>query len=329
MAFEVHTRMRSILLASFVGAFSLAGCSPSEKTFVRVASGPAGGYWYPLGAKQAEIFQREIPGVATSSAPGGGVGNIRDVANGEAEVGFTYTHSAHSAFIGESPFTEAHTDLRHFATLYPAAYHVAVPATSNIQSYRDLANRNLSPGKLSDSGYSVFEMVMGKYGLSVNSIRTNGGTVHHVSYADSVALMKDRHIDAVLAITSFPQAFFLDLEFRPGIRFLSVDEGILSEIITENPGYIRVVISDEHYASIEAPVITLGSMTTLVVNQHLPDELVYSMAKALWDSHSEFTAVADTWGQANLERALVGAAIPVHPGALRYYQEQGITLSAD
>jgi len=87
VAFEVHTRMRSILLASFIGAFFLAGCSPSEKTFVRVASGPAGGYWYPLGAKQAEIFQREIPGVATSSAPGGGVGNIRDVANGEAEVG--------------------------------------------------------------------------------------------------------------------------------------------------------------------------------------------------------------------------------------------------
>ena len=90
-----------------------------------------------------------------------------------------------------------------------------------------------------------------------------------------------------------------------------------------------MVISDEHYASIETPVTTLGSMTTLVVNQHLPDELVYSMAKALWDSHSEFTAVADTWGQASLQRALLGAAIPVHPGALRYYQEQGVTVPAD
>jgi len=310
----------------FLGLYCLIACSPGEQTFIRVASGPAGGYWYPLGAKQAEIFQREIPGVAASSGPGGGVGNLRDVANGEAEVGYTYAYSAHSAFIGEAPFDEAHTNLRHFASLYPAAYHVAVPESSDVYSYYDLQGRNLSPGKLTDSGYTVFGTVMDKYGIPVDSIAANGGTIHHVSYTDSVALMKDGHIDAAFAMSGLPQAFFLDLEFRPGIRFLPIEERVLTEIIAENPGYISIVISEKHYGSVRAPVTTLGSMTTLVVNQSLSDELVYSMAKSLWDAHGELVAVADTWEQARLDMALFGAGIPVHPGALRFYQENGVTV---
>jgi len=329
VAFEASTGKRSGFVAVCCGVFCLVACSQGDQTFIRVASGPAGGYWYPLGAKQAEIFQREIPGVAASSGPGGGVGNIRDVSNGEAEVGFTYAHSAHSAFVGAPPFAEAHTGIRHFATLYPAAYHAAVPAASNIRSYRDLADRNLSPGKLTDSGYAVFEMVMDKYGLGADIVRENGGTVHHVSYTDSVALMKDGHIDAAFAITSFPQAFFLDLEFRPGIRFLPMEENVLGELIAENPGFIRVSITGEHYQSIETPITTLGSMTTLVVNRDLPDDLVYSMARVFWEAHAEFAAVTDTWEQASIETALAGAAIPVHPGALRYYQEHGVTAPAD
>ena len=324
MALRTQSVMSRVLIVC-CWACCLVACGPSDQTFIRVASGPAGGYWYPLGAKQAEIFQRKIPGVSASSGPGGGVGNLRDVANGEAEVGYTYAYSAHSAYIGEAPFTENHTNLRHFASLYPAAYHVAVPASSAIETYYDLTGRNLSPGKLTDSGYTVFQTVMNKYGMPLESISANGGTIHHVSYTDSVALMKDGHIDAAFAMSGLPQAFFLDLEFRPGIRFLPIEDKVLAEIIAENPGYISISISDDHYQSVGSPVTTLGSMTTLVVNEDMPDDLVYSMAEALWDSHGELVAVADAWEQARLDQALLGAAIPVHPGALRYYQEHGVT----
>ncbi len=324
MAFKERARTRRGSLVILATAAFLTACSSEETTFVRVASGPAGGSWYPLGAKQAEIFARNIPGVATSSGPGGGVGNIRDVSNGQAEVGFTYGHSAYDAYVGAEPFTEAHTDLRHLASLYPAAYHAAVPVASNLRSYYDLADRNLSPGKLTDSGYAIFRMILGRYNLSTESVRANGGTVHHVSYSDSVALMKDGHIDAFFAITSLPQAFFLDLEFRPGIRFLPVEEVILNGLIEQNSGYVRVLISPDHYDSVQEPVLTLGAVTTLVVNQNLPDDLAYAMTKALWESHAEFVAVTDVWKQTGISTALVGAGIPVHPGAMRYYEEYGV-----
>ncbi|MFL2546747.1 MAG: TAXI family TRAP transporter solute-binding subunit [Candidatus Rariloculaceae bacterium] len=324
MAIQDRARNSSATLAVLAMLAFISGCGSKDQTFVRVASGPAGGSWYPLGAKQAEVFTRSIAGVSASSGPGGGVGNIRDVSSGQAEVGFTYGHSAYDAYNGAEPFTEAHTNIRHLASLYPAAYHAAVPAASDLRSYYDLADSNLSPGKLTDSGYAIFQTIMSRYNQSPESVRANGGTVHHVSYSDSVALMKDGHIDALFAITSLPQAFFLDLEFRPGIRFLPVEDSILNQIIAQNTGYVRVQITGEHYDSVQEPVLTLGAVTTLVVNEHLPDELGYSLAKALWESHSDFVAVTDTWEQTGVSTALLGAGIPVHAGAMRYYEEQGV-----
>ena len=306
-----------------------AGCAPSEQTFIRIASGPAGGNWYPLGAKQAEIFSREVPGIVASSGPGGGVGNIRDVDNGEAEIGFTYGHSAYNAYAGRIPFTQAHTNIRHLATLYPAALHAAVRSDSDIHGYADLGDKNLSPGKLTDSGYAIFELILAGHGMNLEQIRSNGGTVHHVSYADSVALMKDGHIDLVTAITSLPQATFLDLQFRPGVRFLPIEDSILQRIISENPGYVSLQITSDHYESVAMPVTTLGAVTTLIINQDLPDDIVYNITRSLWEAHDELLNVASTWQEARLERAIDSATIPVHPGAMRYYREQGLSNRGD
>ena len=44
-------------------------------------------------------------------------------------------------------------------------------------------------------------------------------------------------------MTSVPQASFLDLEFSPGIRFIGVDDKILADILSENPGYIKITMT--------------------------------------------------------------------------------------
>ncbi|MFQ5936719.1 MAG: TAXI family TRAP transporter solute-binding subunit [Acidiferrobacterales bacterium] len=48
------------------------------------------------------------------------------------------------------------------------------------------------------------------------------------------------------------------------------------------------------------------------------------MAKALWDNHGEFLKVKKVWNEVRLGDALRGAAIPVHPGAQKYYDEKGV-----
>ena len=303
----------------------LMATTVSAETFVRIASGPSGGSWYPLGAKMAEIFGKNVPGISTSNGPGGGVGNVLDVNKGEAELGWTYGHTAFDGYKGAAPtFKSANPNVRHLATFYPAAFQTAVLADSKIMNYADLKNKNISPGKAKWSGYAAYKMIVGKYGYSIDDVKKAGGVVHHVSYSDSVALMKDGHIDAFSGLTSYPQASFLSLEFKPGIRLLPMDKKVLDGILSSNPGYIQVDINNSHYKSLTKAVPTLGAVTIMVVNKDVPADVVYNITKALWDNHADLVAVKGVWKKVKLENALWGAALPVHPGAKKYYDEKGV-----
>jgi TRAP transporter TAXI family solute receptor len=312
-------------LVLIAGAMAMiAGPAAAADKFVRIVSGPAGGSWYPLGAKIAEVIEKNVNGVSTKNTPGGGVGNVRDVSRGNAEIGWTYGHTAYNGFIGAGAFKKKNPNVRHLATLYPAGLQTAVPANSKIMSYADLKGKNISPGKAKWSGYAAYKMVIGHYGYTIDDVKKGGGTVHHVSYKDSVALMKDGHIDAFTALTSVPQASFLALEFSPGVRFLPIDKPILDKIVKSNPGYIRITIDQSKYKSVKTPVETLGAVTILVVNKDVPADRVYAITKALWENHAQFVAVKKVWNKVKLETALLGAATPVHPGAMKYYAEKGV-----
>lgn len=316
-------RLVGLLIA--VAPFLLASPIASADTFVRMVSGPAGGSWYPLGAKIAEVLGKEVPGITTSNGPGGGVGNVKDVSKGDAELGWSYAHTAYNGFSGKGKFDAAQPNIRHFATLYPAAFQTAVPKDSSIQSYADMKDKSISPGKKTYSGYAAAELVFSQYGLTFDKVKENGGTIHHVGYTDSVSLMKDGHLDVFIALTSVPQASFIDLDFNPGIRFIGIESDKMDKILKENPGYLSTVIPASAYKGSTADVPTLGVVTVLVINKDVPDDVAYNMAKALWDNHDEFVKVKGIWNSVKLEDALRGAAIPVHPGAQRYYDEKGVT----
>jgi TRAP transporter TAXI family solute receptor len=214
--------------------------------------------------------------------------------------------------------------VRHFATLYPAMFQVAVPTDSPIQGFEDMKDKNISPGKAKWTGTAFAESIIEAYGFSFDDIRANGGTVHHVGYTESVALMKDGHIDVFMAATSMPQASFIELQHSPGIRFIGLPEDKLNEIIAANPGYIPGLMPAGVYDSVKDDTFTLGIVTNMVVHKDLPDDLVYNMCKVFWANHAAFAEVKGIWNSVKLENALDGAAIPLHPGAKRCYDELGV-----
>ncbi len=296
----------------------------SADTFVRMVSGPSGGSWYPLGAKIVQVFEENIEGISTSNTSGGGISNVLAVQGGDAEIGWSYAHTAFNGYSGKGKFDKSQEDVRHFATLYPAMFQVAVREDSDIKSFADMSTANISPGKAKWTGTAFAESILNAYDISFDGIRKGGGTVHHVSYTESVALMKDGHIDVFMAATSMPQASFLELEHSPGIRFIGLPKDKLGEILDNNPGYIPGMMPKGVYESIAEDTETLGIVTNMVVHKDLPDELVYNMCKVFWENHATFAEVKSIWESVKLEDALNGAAIPVHPGAQKCYDELGV-----
>jgi uncharacterized protein len=311
------------LAVAAIAAVLIAPAAQAQ-TFVRMVSGPSGGSWYPLGAKIMQVFQEEIKGISTSNQPGGGISNILAVNGGDAQIGWSYGHTTFNGYTGKGKFTKPNPNVMYFATLYPAMFQVAVRKDSPIKSFADMKAANISPGKAKWTGTAFAESILKAYGISFDSIKKNGGTVHHVDYTESVALMKDKHIDVYMASTSMPQASFIELEQSPGIRFIGLPDDKLKQILKDNPGYIPGVMPKGVYASVDKDIQTLGIVTDMVVSKDLPTDLVYQMCKVFWAHHDDFAQVKKIWNKVTLKHALDGAAIPIHPGAKKCYDELGV-----
>jgi TRAP transporter TAXI family solute receptor len=319
---------KSTLFIVFALALFLAVPSShvaADQKFLRMASGPEGGSWYPLGSAMMSILEREL-GISSSNGPGGGVGNVKVVHGGRADLGWCYTHTTYNGYHGLSEFEGKKFDnIRHLMSLYPGVFQTVVPAKSKIMSYADLKDKRIVPGKTGFTGTAIAELILKAYGLTFDSIRQNGGTVSFVGYADSAALMKDGHSDAYMAVTACPQATIIDLEFRPGVRFLGVPPEFQKKVQELEPGLTPIMIPKEAYKSLDADVPTMGTVTNIIISKDVSDDLAYRIVKTLYAHWDELKQVKKKdIEDSDPQKALLGNSIPVHPGALKYYKEIGI-----
>jgi TRAP transporter TAXI family solute receptor len=321
--------MRKVIVLSVIGALILCFGTgmAAEKKFLKMVSGPEGGSWYPLGSGMMRLVEANIKGVSTSNGPGGGVGNCKVVQRGDADLGWSYSHTAFDAYNGNPPFTKKLNKVRYLASLYPGVFQTAVTRKSNIRSYADLADKRIVPGKVGFSGEVAGKAVLGIYGVTYDSIKKKGGVVNYVGYSDAAALMKDGHLDAAMFLTSCPQATIIDLNFRPGIRLLPVDKKHMKKFLKKYPGYMTTVIPKGAYKGVTKDIPTVGTVTSLIVSADLSDEMVYRITKAIFENLPELAKIKKkAIAAVSLENALRGVKIPVHPGAKRYYDEHGVKV---
>jgi len=316
-------RLFITLVLVVVSVFLITSAPQAEQKFLRMFSGPEGGSWYPLGSAMMSIVEKST-GISSSNGPGGGVGNCKAVNGGRADLGWTYTHTAYNAYNGRGKFDKKNTNLRHLMSLYPGVFQIAVPKSSKINTVADLKDKRIVPGKVGFSGTVIAELILKAYDITFDSIKKNGGSVSYVGYTDSAALMKDGHSDCYMAVTSCPQSTIIDLNFRPGVRFLPVDKEHMNKILEMEPGLMETAIPAGAYKGLEADVPAVGTVTAIVISKDVSDDLAYNIVKTLYASWPELAKVKkQAIDESKPENALLGARIPVHPGAMRYYKEMG------
>ena len=136
--------------------------------------------------------------------------------------------------------------------------------------------------------------------------------------------MKDGHIDVFVGLTTAPNASFIALDFSPGIRFLSVSDSIADNYVKQSPGFIKTTIKAGTYKNLTQDVPTIAAPTILITHDGVSNTVAYEMAKVVWNNHAELAKVNKFWNNVKLAAALEGSAIPVHPGAMRFYREKGV-----
>ncbi|MHA7880231.1 MAG: TAXI family TRAP transporter solute-binding subunit [Saccharospirillum sp.] len=78
----------------------------------------------------------------------------------------------------------------------------------------------------------------------------------------------------------------------------------------------------------DADILTASNIMFMGVNRNMDDDLAYRMTKAYWDNIDALKASNALLRNINSDDPFAGINAPLHPGAQRYYEEQGIDIPA-
>ncbi|NHM26396.1 TAXI family TRAP transporter solute-binding subunit [Desulfofundulus sp. TPOSR] len=292
----------------------------AETINLTIASGPAGGTWYPLGGAVAKIIQNNIPGAVVSVQQGGGEANALGVDKGMYDIGITYSHTAAEALAGKENFKEPLKNIAGLAGLYPSALQMVVRADSDIKQIEDLKGKRISPGPKGLSGETMTRLVLQVHGLKFEDM----AKVERVSYSDSASLMQDRQIDMYSPITTWPAPSIQEVAQADGVRLLPLRPEKFEELKKLNPGYTYITIKAGTYKGMEEDTPCLGSNAILIIRKDMPEDLAYKIAKALYENLDELKSVHKSLEYMTKDTIAKDLGVPLHPGVEKYYREVGI-----
>ena len=147
------------------------------------------------------------------------------------------------------------------------------------------------------------------------------GKVEYLPFAESVELMKNRQLDATLQSSGLGSAALKDLSSTQDVTYVSIPAEVAE---TLGAPYAAGVIPAGTYPGQDADVPTLAITNVLVTSSDVSDELAYQMTKLLFENLDQLKAAHAAAGDIDLETAIKNAPIPLHPGAERFYKEQGL-----
>lgn len=327
----------SLMLVLMLLVGLMASCTPAaeetpegetpapsgEAVFINVATGGTGGTYYPLGGAIAKIFNDNIEGVtANAQSTGASVENIGLVSTGETEIAFVQNDVTYYAWTGTESFADSEPikNIRGMAMLYPEVVQLIANADAGISSVEDLAGKKVAVGAPGSGTEVNARQLLEVHGMTYDDL----GKTDYLSFNEAANNLKDKNVDAAFVTGAIPTSAVTEITQTSDIVVIPVDSAKIAELIAKYPFYTEVSIPGGSYRGNDADVVTPAVMAMLVVPEDLDEELAYQMTKSMFEQRQVIIDTHERGNDIKLETALEGMPIDVHPGAQRYYDEQGI-----
>jgi uncharacterized protein len=316
---------------ALVGALAFAAASlwpapgAAETPLIfRVGTGGVGGTYFTIGTLLSSPLSGAIPGlVVVAETSNGSVSNVAMIEAGANEAGFVQADIAHWAYTGTGMYAvnPPARDLRAVANLYPESIHIVVRKDSGIESVRGLRGRRVSFDEPGSGTLVEARLVLGAYDITETNTEPQ-----YVKPTISLEHLAEGKVDAIFFVGGAPSPWFSEFASNHSIVLLPVDGPEADGLVKKYSFLSRSHIEAAAYPGVVKDVPTLDVGAQLLVAAKLPDELVYQITQELWRPETlAILAKGHPKGQhIGLENALLGVAIPLHPGAERYYRSIGL-----
>ena len=288
--------------------------------FINILTGGTSGVYYPLGVGLSKIYGEKIEGSKVQvQSTKASVENLNLIQSGKGEIAFVLGDSVKYGWEGnaEAGFQSKLENLRGIAGIYPNYVHIVASKSSNIKSIADLKGKRVSVGAPKSGTELQARAILKASGMSYDDL----GKVEYLPFGQSVELIKNRQIDATVQSAGLGVASIKDLANSVEVVIVEIPESIIEKL---GAPYVSATIPANTYEGVGQDTKTAGIVNFLITSQKVSDKIAYDMTKNLFENLPALVATHSAAKNININKALTGMPVPLHPGAEKYYKEKGI-----
>ena len=316
----------SVIVAGLLSAVALAPAPAAQpRRAVTIAAGSVDGVYYSIAGAISRITSdtKSLDIRATVASSGGSMANVQLILAGEADFAFLQNDIAYYAFNGIElePFVgKPVKSMTGVFSVYPQAVHLIATHASGVKSVRDLKGKRVAFGPVGSATEQNALQVLEVHGIAESDL----AAAVRVSFSAAVDQLKAGAVDAAFFAIAVGAPVVADALASGKLSLISVGASASEALLRKYPFYTIDDIPANTYKNQDREVVAPAVMATLVARSSLPEDLVYRFTKAVFDNLPQLHSAHAAARNLTLQTALVGMALPLHPGAQRFFKENGI-----
>ena len=298
-----------------------------------IATASTGGTYYPVGVGIATIASMQLAAkhrmTFSALASAGSAENIDMIDKGE--VDFAIVQGLFASMVRQgSGIYQGHprTNMLAISMLWQNVEQFVLcheyVETGTILDLKHLYGKPFSIGKRHSGS-----RISGETLLRTLEIAYDRMDLRYLGYGASALAMEKHTIEGMNIPAGVPAGAVAQAYDRIGadrITILEFTDAQVKRVRDAFPIWNRYTIPAHTYAGQHRALRTIAQPNLLIAARDTPEETVYRLTKTLYENLPFLHTVHAATHAIALERAITGLPMPLHPGAIRYYRERGLSI---
>ena len=301
----------------------------AETAFVTIGSGDFTGVYFPTGLAIAKMInkKRNQYGIrATVESTSGSVFNLNTIIAGYLEFGLAQSDIQYQAVKGLAEWAEKgpQKELRAVFSIHHESVCLVAAVDADINAIADLKGKRVNLGNPGSGQYQ--NAIDALQAASLNP--KNDINVELAKASEAPVLLQEDRIDAFFCTVGHPSKTLQNATTgERKVRFIPITGPAIDQMVADKDYYITTTVPvAQFYPGAENPidVKSFGVIATLCTSFKMPDHVVFTITKEVFDNFAEFKRQHPALGELTKQDMLKGLSAPLHPGAMKYFREVGL-----
>lgn len=305
----------------------LSVAQAGQPKFVIIGTGGVTGVYYPAGGAICRMInkKRKEHGIRCSvESTQGSVANLNTMGNGELDLAVAQSDSQYHAYNGSDVFRPlgANKNLRSVFALHAEPFTVVARADAGIKVFDDLLGKRVNIGNPGSGQRETMEILMAAKGWDKKNFRL----VSELSSVEQASALCDNKIDAFVFSVGHPAGSLKEAANSCDVVIVRVDGAVVDQLIAENSFYKAAVVPGGTYRGNPDDVPTFGVSASIMASATTDKEMIYIVVKSVFENLETLKKMHPAFKQLDRDKMAKNSPdVPIHDGAMRYYDEVGLS----